>query len=29
MEEDDGCTISTFGIQMLSGEPLTIHGDGN
>jgi hypothetical protein len=29
MEEDDGCTISNFGIQMLSGEPLTIHGDGN
>jgi hypothetical protein len=29
MEEDDGCTISNFGIQMFSGEPLTIHGDGN
>jgi hypothetical protein len=29
MEEDDGCTISNFGIQMLSGEPLTIHGEGN
>jgi hypothetical protein len=27
--EEDGCTISNFGIQILSGEPLTIHGHGN